>query len=112
MDENESIEEINKKASGTLTHFSTWVLVKDQALISQIKAFIKMSDVSIPLRLRLRVFGDEAEFLTFSSLTIDNLITQLTERTGLEAETFKVKALEESRIRRIDNKLRDKTRNN
>ena len=71
-----------------------------------------MSEVSIPLRLRLRVFGDEAEFLTYSSLTIENLIAQLTDRTGLEASSYKLKALEENMIRRIDNKLNDKKAHN
>ena len=32
----------------------------------------------------------------------------MTERTGLEPKSFKVKVLEESKIRRIDNKLNNK----
>ena len=67
-----------------------------------------MNEISIPIRLRLRVFGEEVEFLTYSSNTIENLLTQLTERTGLDPKSFKVKALEESKIRRIDNKLNNK----
>ena len=34
-----------------------------------------MNEISIPIRLRLRVFGDEVEFLTYSCNTIDNLLT-------------------------------------
>lgn len=62
----------------------------------------------MPVNLRLRVFGDEAELLTYNVMTIDSLMDQITERIGMERDMYKAKVLDENTIKRIDNKLKDK----
>ena len=106
--EEETIELANEKQAETFTHMSTWVLVTDTMQMSQFSNLAAKGPLVMPVNLRLRVFGDEAELLTYNVMTIDSLMDQITERIGMERDMYKAKVLDENTIKRIDNKLKDK----
>ena len=58
----------------------------------------------LPLKLKVQVFGDEAELLVYNTFTGEQLLRKAAEMTGLERATMKVKAVVESRTKRLDNK--------
>ena len=60
----------------------------------------------LPIRLKIRVFGDEVKKVVYNTLSLYLLLKQLQDMTGLDAGTMKVKAIEDARIRRIDNKFK------
>jgi len=60
----------------------------------------------LPIRLKIRVFGDEVEKVVYNTLSLYLLLKQLQDMTGLDAGIMKVKAIEDARIRRIDNKFK------
>ena len=76
--------------------------------MKQLQTVAAFGENAMPLRLRLRVFGDEVELLAYNTLTINSLMDRITDRIGLERAAIKVKVLEENTIRRIDTKLKDK----
>jgi len=76
--------------------------------MKQLQTVAAFGENAMPLRLRMRVFGDEVELLAYNTLTINSLMDRITDRIGLERAAIKAKVLEENTIRRIDNKLKDK----
>lgn len=84
------------------------MLVTDPIQMKQLQTVAAFGENAMPVRLRMRVFGDEVELLAYNTLTINSLVDRITERIGLERAAIKVKILEENTIRRIDNKLKDK----
>ena len=58
----------------------------------------------LPLKLKVQVFGDEAELLVYNTFTGEQLLRKAADMTGLERATMKVKAVVDSRTKRLDNK--------
>jgi hypothetical protein len=106
LDENKTIEEINNEKKDTITHLSTWLMVKkDHEILTHIDGFVGES--ILPVKLNLKDFGEDAHIFTFSNLLVEELLIKLHEITGINLRKMSVKALEDAIIRRIDNKTRD-----
>ena len=82
LDGEKTIEETNTEHKDTITHLSTWLMIKkDDSLVKHIDNYIGES--ILPVKLNLKVLGDEAELLTFSNLNVEDLLKKLNQMTGI-----------------------------
>ena len=58
----------------------------------------------MPIRLKVRFFDDEFELVAYNTLSLFLLLQKISDMTQMPSGTFKVKAIEQQRIFRIDNK--------
>ena len=58
----------------------------------------------MPIRLKVRFFDDEVQLVVYNTLSLFLLLQKLADVTSMPSNSFKVKAIEQQRIFRIDNK--------
>ena len=56
------------------------------------------------MRLKVRFFEDETEIVVYNNLSLFLLLQKIADMTQMPANTFRVKAIDQARIFRIDNK--------
>lgn len=102
-----TVRELNKIHEESITHHSTWMLVRtntdeEKKLATDLLAMT--GNKVMPIRLKIRMFdgGEEVELPLYSSLTLNMLLTKLTDMTGLTPETMRIKAVQDGRVRRLD----------
>ena len=110
-----SIRELNHLEPDSLSNHSTWLVIpnsqtdpQNTALCSSLKNF--SGQHVLPIRLRIKVFGDETELLVYNSMSAYLLLKKLEDMTSFAPETMKVIAVSgvgsNRREIRIDNRAR------
>jgi hypothetical protein len=85
-----------------VTHLSTWMIVKDQALKQVLLPVV--SENILPMTVKIRHFGNENSIKTYNNLTLEDLIHRISALTQIEAKQLTVKVVEDTVIRRVDRK--------
>lgn len=107
-----TLNEINESVPESVTHESTWLLLKNTGegeenyeLCQQLKELAGYTIV--PMRLKVRLFEDETELVVYNILSLFLLLQKISDMTQIPTDQFRVKAIDEARIFRIDNKAKN-----
>jgi hypothetical protein len=89
-----TIEEANKfLKENPISHQSTWVLVMG---VENVKRF-NMLQNSMPITLKISVFGEEFDLLTYNTISVQDLKSQIVELFG--ENNYIMKAITEFKIK-------------
>lgn len=86
---------------------STWMLLVDNEEL-EARLLPVAGKRSVPIQIKIQSFGSEIPIKHYTSFTVKDLLAQVSEISGLQANKIKLKVVEEVLTRRIDTQLYQK----